>query len=544
MKKIIYFIEIPTKRTYNLYNEYVFIYERTLLKICELLGSVRSRVAADIDCGSLSGGLQRTATWRLTMDNRPNVLLITTDQQRFDTIAALGNSEIFTPHLNWLVDEGISFTNCYSTCPLCMPARATLMTGLEAQHHGLVGNDADIFPMKGRDTLPSVLTAHGYQTCATGKMHFSPMRACYGFERMDLPMDYFNEMRKYGKQTTRLHGVGENEMEPVINTMEERDTLTHWIVDKSVSYIENRDPTRPFFLWTSFTKPHPPLDPLLQYWKLYENMDVAAPVCGDWAQNIGKEHQAFYRATFTLNNIWRMSTEQIKQMKRAYYACISQVDYNLGILFARMRELNLLENTWIIFASDHGEMLGDHGMGAKYIHLEGSCHVPLVIKPPAAFGTSVKELAGRRSDRLVTLADIMPTILSVCGIEWNGPTDGRNILGPCDNREKRIFFGTCENRFFTVMRNGIKYMRSNCNGDELMFDLKTDPHELHNLSDNSQYASLKRELNEILISKVKEISPNLLENGELVVRETLDDAGSVSRFPGLNTTIFPRDSFH
>ena len=148
---------------------------------------------------------------------RPNILLITTDQQRYDTISALGNGSIFTPHLNWLVREGITYENCYSACPICMPARATIMTGLESHRHGLTGNDNQVRPMKDHVTFPELLTKNGYQTRAEGKLHFHPMRTYYGIEHADLPMDYFNEKRRYGKPSTRLHGVGENEMEPVVN---------------------------------------------------------------------------------------------------------------------------------------------------------------------------------------------------------------------------------------------------------------------------------------------------------------------------------------
>ncbi|WP_326975016.1 sulfatase-like hydrolase/transferase [Caproicibacter sp. BJN0012] len=475
---------------------------------------------------------------------KPNVLFITTDQQRYDTIAALGNREIYTPHLNWLADEGISFTNCYSACPLCMPARATIMTGLQAQHHGLTGNDSNVLPMKGRATLPGILTANGYQTRAEGKMHFAPMRACYGFEHIDLPMDYFNEKRREGKASTRLHGVGENEVEPVINCMEERETLTHWIVDRSVDFVENRDPTRPFFLWTSFPKPHPPLDPLLQYWKLYEDAQIAPPEVGDWATDLSRAPLGFYRATFALNNSWRMTEEQLVRSKKAYYACITQIDYNLGILFARMRELNLLENTWIIFTSDHGDMMGDHRMGAKYNHLEGSCHVPLIIKPPAEFGSSVKEFAGQRCEKTVTLADLMPTILSICGAEYNGETDGTDLLRYRKTPEDRIFFGSCENRYFAVIDKGWKYLQTNCNGDELMFHLEEDPKELHDLSKDEAFAEKKEELKALLIREVERSNPGLVENGRLKVKDHLNTIGDVPRFPGLNTTVFPRDSFH
>lgn len=475
---------------------------------------------------------------------RPNILLITTDQQRFDTIAALGNNEILTPHLNWLVDEGISFTRCYSDCPVCMPARATIMTGMPAYRHGLLDNDNSKLPMAENPTLPEILTKNGYQTRAEGKLHFYPMRTYYGIEHADLPMDYFNEMRKYGKISTRAHGIGENEMEPYINTIDERDTLTHWIVDKSVDFIENRDPTRPFFLWTSFTKPHPPLDPILSYWELYRDAPLSPPVTGDWCTDPATLPAAYYEPTYKLNNIQRLSEYQQMQIKRAYYACITQIDYNLGILFARMRELNLLENTWIIFTSDHGEMLGDHRMGAKSVFLEGSAHIPMIIKPPSQFGKSHEKYSGIRCDSLVTLADIMPTILSVCGIECPANVEGENLLKLLEKDREKPFYGNCANTYFTVIDRGWKYLWTPLGGAELMFDLNSDPYELHNLADKNEYAQRKEELKKIMIAEMMKTSPGLVKDGTPVVKEYTLTSKDIPRFPGLNTTLFPRDSFH
>ena len=475
---------------------------------------------------------------------RPNILLITTDQQRFDTVAALGNQEIYTPHLNWLADEGISFTRCYSDCPICMPARATIMTGKPAYEHGLVDNLNSKLPMAENNTFPAILTHNGYQTRAEGKLHFFPMRTYYGIEHADLPMDYFNEMRRRGKSSTRVHGIGENEMEPAVNTIEESDTLTHWIVDKSVDFLENHDPTRPFFLWTSFTKPHPPLDPDLSYWELYRDAPLTPPVTGDWSEDTESLPTGFYEPTYRLNNINRMSGYQQLQIKRAYYACISQIDYNLGILFARMRELNLLESTWIIFTSDHGDMLGDHHMGAKSLFLEGSAHIPMIIKPPAEFGKSHVRYSGIRCDKLVTLVDVMPTILSICGIKCDERLHGVNLLEYIENKRDRTFYGNCANTYFAVMDKGWKYTWTAAGGSELMFNLDNDPYERHNLSDMAEYTGLKKQLREIMTNEMKKTTPQIIKNGEPIVRACFKSSREVPRFPGFNTTLFPIDSFH
>ncbi|MFW5829340.1 MAG: sulfatase-like hydrolase/transferase, partial [Planctomycetota bacterium] len=126
----------------------------------------------------------------------PNILLITTDQQRFDTIHALGNDGIFTPHLDWLVDQGISCTRAYADCPICIPSRATTMCGRHGFSTGLTANTARVQPLRDHPTLPGILTAAGYQTRAVGKMHFKPERSHYGFEHMLLSADYHREMTR------------------------------------------------------------------------------------------------------------------------------------------------------------------------------------------------------------------------------------------------------------------------------------------------------------------------------------------------------------
>lgn len=184
---------------------------------------------------------------------KDNILLITTDQQRFDTLNAWGNQSIFTPHLNYMAAMGISYKNCYASCPICVPSRTTIMTGRQGYESGVISNETHETFMRActeeRSTLPAVLTDAGYQTCAKGKMHFEPARAHYGFEHMKLPLDY---MREYDKKQVlahpKAHGVGECEVEPVISTVEVKDSITSWIAEEAIDFLETRDTTRPFFL--------------------------------------------------------------------------------------------------------------------------------------------------------------------------------------------------------------------------------------------------------------------------------------------------------
>lgn len=440
--------------------------------------------------------------------SRDNILLITTDQQRFDTIQALGASYVFTPHLNYLAAEGISFTNCYSDCPICVPSRTTIMIGNRGYESGVVSNAAHTRVMMERTdaktTLPSLLTNAGYQTKAMGKMHFSPARAHYGFEEMTLPLDY---MRMYDKNQEcarpKIHGVGECEIEPVLSTVDVKDSITTWTVDGSVDFLETRDPTRPFFLWTSFTKPHPPFDPCRDYWELYRDISVPEPIRGDWSKTLETTPQGFLAGTYENTNIHLFSSEQIRASRRAYYALITQIDYALGRLFGCLREQNLLENTWVIFTSDHGEMLGDHFMAHKNLFFEGSAHVPLIIMPPL----------GRTFERncinpyLAEINDIYPTILSIAGIPLPSHATGTDLMKLCEDRS---FFGTSLNQHFCVMEHQMKLIYCACGGHTLLFDLKKDPYETHDCSHDPEYQEVFAHLWEQMMQKIETNLPDAL----------------------------------
>lgn len=478
------------------------------------------------------------------MSDRPNILLITTDQQRFDTIAALGNQHIYTPHLDWLVDEGISFTRAYSDAPICMPARATIMTGKHGFTSGLTANSNAIVPMQTYPTLPGILTQAGYQTRAQGKMHFHPMRANYGFEHMELPMDYYRERHRNGHEgLPKEHGVGENEITPVISTVDEVHSLTHWTVRRSIDFLETRDCTRPFFLWTSFTKPHPPWDPCANYWTLYQNRNVPDPVLGDWSGTVEDTPQAFLEPTYALNNAHRMSKEQLKDAKRAYYACITQIDYQLGLLFARMQEMNLLKSTWVMFTSDHGDMLGDHHMAAKAIFLEGSAHIPLLIRPPADAWDD-KAMAGKKVATLVDLADILPTVLGIAGVPVPEDHDGINLISLVDSPINRDFYGVSDDSFYCLIHNKYKYIWARAGGEQLLFNLAEDPTEEHNLAGCESAGRMLDAMRNAVIQHMTTHGSPCVQDGKLKPGPAVLSPQHVKKWPGFHSTVVDTDVLH
>ena len=411
------------------------------------------------------------------------------------------------------------------------------MTGKHGYETGLTTNSDSNNPMQTYPTLPALLTQAGYQTRAQGKMHFHPMRANYGFEHMELPMDYYRErLRNPRDGLPKVHGVGENEITPVISTVDEVHSLTYWTVRRSIDFLETRDDTRPFFLWSSFTKPHPPWDPCANYWALYQNRDVPDPVIGDWSKTVEFTPQAFLESTYNLNNAYRMSLEQLKEAKRAYYACITQIDYNLGLLFGRMRELGLLENTWIIFTSDHGDMLGDHHMAAKSVFLEGSAHVPMIIRPPTKYRNQ-KPVIGKKVDILADLADILPTIMSIAGVQGPADINGIDLMSLVDNPMDREFYGECGGAFYCIIRDEYKYTWAKAGGEELLFNLKLDPMEQHNLAKDAEFVDVLNSMQKTLIQYMTAYNSTCVFEGKLKPGPSITGPQDVKTWPGFHSFI-------
>lgn len=444
--------------------------------------------------------------------DRPNFLLLVTDQQRFDTIAAAGAGHMFTPHLNWLLESGIQFCRGYTDSPVCVAARASLLTG--CHHHRMVQNGwwGQQSAADATDTLPAHLTRAGYQTHGYGKFHYHPDHANFGWEHRENLGIYYRGIRRQGDRVVPMeHGVGQNEMEPVLSTVHENDSLTHWITRRGIDFLETRDETRPFCLYLGYSNPHPPFDPPPNYWALYANREVPSAVYGDWSKEVEEIPGGFMEATWGLNGVDRFTPEQLAQCRRAYYALITQIDYSLGLLFGRLRELGLLENTWIFFTSDHGEMLGDHHMGAKSVFLEPSAHVPFLVRPPASHA----ELRGTSSEALVCLADIFPTINELAGATMPEKVDGLSLVDLATGKaERERLFGRCGNQYGLIEKE-LMYTWTSAGGDELLFDLSTDPEQRVELIRAGQHGSEHERMRRLLAEEMECHGDAVAKNGEL-----------------------------
>jgi len=210
---------------------------------------------------------------------------------------------------------------------------------------------------------------------------------------------------------------------------------------------------------------------------------VPEPIIGDWSEKVTDIPPGFVGPTNVLNGADRFSPEQMREIRRAYYACITQIDYNLGLLFGRLRELDLLDNTLIVFHSDHGEMLGDHHLGAKTVFLEGSAHIPMLMKAPRGIESFADLRGGTVCDSIVTLADLMPTFLAAAGVPRpdDMPKESVDMIEYLRGRATRTRFAGAYADQYSLIDGDWKYLYTSTGGGELLFNLKDDPSEQHNL---------------------------------------------------------------
>lgn len=430
----------------------------------------------------------------------PNILLITTDQQRWDTLNAAGHQEYWTPHLDWLCDSGVRFENAYSDCPVCMPARLTIMTGNHASTHGVLSNRFRPESIQRESTLPGRLTAAGYQTRHVGKTHFGPVGHTQGFEHVVWLSEHERELQRHAPQrSSQPHGMGGNEFSPAINPLPQHQAQPAWLVDRTLDFLETRDPSRPFFCWMSTNYPHPPFTPSMEAWNLYQNKTMSPRREGTWSDP--KEiPPAFTAVTRELSMGHRFSDDQLADIRRAYGACLTEVDQQLGRLFGKLTEERLLENTWIIFTTDHGELLGDHHLVGKCVPLDAAARIPFIVRPPAAPRDCRQSWRGTVRQDLVCLADILPSCLDMANATLGDNVDGNSfvpsILEGEDGKREAMFISCMY--LHGVRKGPWKYCLETLDESRLLFNVVDDPYEQNNLIGDPAHSAIEKELDSLL----------------------------------------------
>ena len=428
------------------------------------------------------------------MSQRPNLLLITTDQQRGDCLGCAGHPAVETPYLDQLAQEGAYFPHAYTSVPSCTPARAAILTGMDQWNHGrltMSGGDALEYPA----TLPGVLAGAGYHTQAVGKMHHHPQRRLYGFHHMVLDesgrrepgfiSDYhrFFELHKEGHYGYRDHSVEWNSWMARPSHLPEHLHPTHWTASEGIRFLEQRDPSKPFFLWLSFARPHSPYDPPQPYYDMYiDHPEIPAPHMGEWAAPFDRR-LADVNAPRT-----RRSEREVHRARAGYYGNITFIDHQIGRVLYEFgkRDPQALSNTLVLFTSDHGDMMGDHCHWRKTYAYEGSARVPMLLRWPRGWDLE----GGRTVEGPTEMRDIMPTLLDAAGIEAPPSVDGESLFKLLRGGEGWRDFIQGEHTSCYTREHGMQYVTDgrekyiwfHHTGAEQFFDLVEDPGECRDLA--------------------------------------------------------------
>ena len=444
------------------------------------------------------------------IQTRPHIILIMTDQQRFDTIGAWSYAHMVTPHMDRLVDEGISFRQAYCPGATCIASRAAIFTGMYGHNTGVY----TFQQWAHHRCWVQDLADAGYWCVNIGKMHFSPRDVPGGFHERVIVENPTNKDHANGRADddwgNYLHFHGQerpndrNQSDPnwlrkhqsVPWHLEERFHSDVFIGDSAVSWIQHHQGDKPLFLQVGFTGPHEPWDPLPRHLELYKDKSMPPRVVrdGELAEKPPQHraHLEFHANTSHESQIdLRGATDdEIAEMKRHYFAKITTVDEQLGRVLNALEERGWLENSLLIFCSDHGELLGDHGLAYKWLMYDPIVHVPLVIRHPGA----VKQ--PRTVADLVSLIDLGPTILEAAGLDIPGYMEGRSLLPYLtDDTVTPREFVYCEDNYQIMMRSAthkaVYYI-----GQEAgeLYDLTADPHELDNLWNEPAHAAQKATL--------------------------------------------------
>jgi arylsulfatase len=458
--------------------------------------------------------------------DRPHVLLITVDQWPGRLLGCAGHPVVQTPTLDALARSGVRYTRAYSECPVCIPARRSLLTGQSPRLHGDRVYRSQLPLPAGVMTLPEAFAAAGYQTGLVGKMHIHPPRARAGFHEAVImeegrcldgvldDYDLFLGDRGYPGQNY-AHALPNNGYESRAWHLPEDLHPTNWITAGMVRMIRRRDPTRPGFWHLSYNHPHPPLAPLAAYLDLYRDLEPEEPARGEWNFDERLISPAVARAA-----------------RRAFYALCTHIDHQLRLVVAALRHERILEQTAIVFSSDHGELLGDHGWWGKRAMVEGSAAVPLIVCPSKP---DTRTTAGTTDDRLVAWRDLMPTLLDLAGLPVPASVEGWSALS---GERRTHLYGECSEgatatRMITDGRFKLVYWAS---GNRwALFDLKADPRETHDLSNQPAQADRLAELQARLASELYGGDEQWVVDGKWVGLPTRTDANGAFSLRLLDT---------
>lgn len=428
-----------------------------------------------------------------------NILFLMADQLAATYLPAYGHKVVQAPNLSALADRGTVFDSFYTNAPLCAPSRFTMMAGALPKRIGAFDNAADF----GSDvpTFAHYLRAAGYRTTLTGKMHFCGPDQLHGFEERlttDIyPADYgwTPDWRHFEVRPSWYHNMlSVTQAGPAIrsNQLDFDDEVTYTARRHLYDVARSAD-QRPFCLTVSWTHPHDPYAAQPELMARYRADDIPLPTVkqGDVPLD---PHSKRLRHVSDMDN-YEVTDEHIRNARHAYFANITYIDTQVGILMQALKETGLDENTVVVFTADHGDMLGERGLWYKMSWFQDACRIPLIVSAPGTFKSG-------RVASSVSSIDLLPTLAEIAndgaGFTPAEPIDGRSLL-PHLNRtggHDEVIGEYCGEGaiapLLMIRRDNWKYVCSTPDPDQL-FDLKADPYEKTNLAESAVHQQLVKD---------------------------------------------------
>jgi len=501
------------------------------------------------------------------MKNKPNVLFLMTDQQRFDTISALGNSDIYTPNIDRLVRRGLTFTNAYSTCPVCVPARYTIRTGCEppkirvftnAMSEPAAGQKKGMEERCGKFLARTMLES-GYRTFGIGKFHTQPeWFRDLGYEvhlhseevyvtpsqrkRDSFASWIASEHPEYNFIEGLMGERSEMYYMPQMSAMPAECTVERWAADRAIEQINAKD-NRPYFGLVSFVGPHPPFAPPIPFNRLYDPDRMPNPIKSD----IETDHMD-EQITWMNHLIWAdgINDSHARVLKSRYYGEITYIDDCIGRILDAVEARKDGDNTLICFFSDHGDHFGDHNTWQKESFFEAACNVPFLVSWPT------KLAKDKRRDELVCLTDLFAIATSAAGDVQ--VRDGIDLLGVIEGKAKPReyvigYYGEPGIPQFKIMVRSKrwKYIYMANGGRRQLFDMQHDRRELNDLA--SKRPDIVKQLHKEAIAACKvpgavdalkgnDLKEFPFEERELIRAYQFDYSRGVEGFPDKPQDVF------
>lgn len=447
-----------------------------------------------------------------------HIVLLMTDQQRWDTIGALGFPHVLTPNLDALVRRGIAFTNAYVQDAICGPSRASLVTGQYVHAHG--AEDNGTWPDATHPNWIEALRQAGYHTANIGKMHTEPIYLPCGFDyrwvvenknyqqgQMGPPDDFDKLLAERGllrpgQRYAEMIPDWWDNLQAAIWPYDDALYPDNVIGQRTVDYLEQHDFSQPLLFWAGFVGPHDPYDVPASALERYEGVDIPDPL--GFPDEVNQKPACHRQGMDKMDGwphpaaIWwsRATPERLRRMRRHYYANISVIDDWVGRILDTLQRRGVLDDTLIIFTSDHGDALGDHRMVYKFTtHYESVAKAPLILAGP--------DIPARGAvDALVEQMDLGPTLLEMVGLETLPGMQATSlwplIHGQVDQLHAEVFSERPPRRL--MIRVGdwkMVYYPNDPDGE--LYHLGEDPDELHNLYADPAHREKRQELEERLL---------------------------------------------